>query len=105
MNALTLLLIAAGALALLAMLLGVVALARTLDGATDTAKTDAPEPPPKPHGGSLSATLATLAAHAGAQSANQDKPEKSSSAKQVITGMAIAAGVLMLIVGIIAGDG
>jgi uncharacterized membrane protein YidH (DUF202 family) len=101
MNALVLLLIAGGLLALLAMLLGVVALARKFDGNTDAA-----DPTAKTSAGSLAATLATLAAQAGAtQAGNEDKTEKSSSAKQVVTGIAIIAGVLMLIVGIVAGDG
>lgn len=106
MTSLTLLLVAGGALALLAMLLGVVALARKLD--RDSGKTDTPDLAENARAGSLAATLATLAAHAGVQSAKAVTPEKSerpSTAKQIITGMAIFGAVIAVIMGIIAGDG
>ena len=73
MTSLTLLLVAGGSLALLAMLLGVVALARKLD--RDSGKTDAPAPVEKTSDGSLAATLATLAAHAGVHGAKAVTPE------------------------------
>lgn len=106
MTSLTLLLVAGGSLALLAMLLGVVALARKLERASG--KTDVPIAEEKESDGSLAATLATLAAHAGVQGAKAITPDKSgkpSTAKQIVTGLAIVGGIIALIMGIIAGDG
>ncbi len=106
MTSLTLLLIAGGSLALLAMLLGVVALARKLEQASG--KANAPTAEEKQSDGSLAATLTTLAAHAGVQGAKAITPgksEKPSTAKQIVTGLAIAGGIIALIMGIIAGDG
>ena len=108
MTSLTLQMIAGGSLALLAMLLGVVALARKLEGVSNAGRTDAPAPAEDESAGSLAATLATLAAHtgvSGAKAARQDTPEKASTAKQLITGLAIAGGLIALVMGIIAGDG
>ena len=108
MTSLTLLMIAGGSLALLAMLLGVVGLARKLDRASGAGARSAPTAKENESNSSLAATLATLAAHAGVQGAKAitpDKSEKPSTAKQIVTGLAIAGGIIALVMGIIAGDG
>lgn len=114
MTSLTLLLIAGGLLVVILIMLAAVLVARSLDGASseksiaDVQKLLAERKPPggnsKWSTGALSATLAALATQAGADG-KKAPGEDNKAIKQIITGMAVVAGLIALVMGIIAGDG
>lgn len=114
MTAATLLWIAFGSLALIIILLVIVMVARSLEkssgagGPTSSGETSRPAPPShrtsssKWTAASLNATLAAVMTESGDKTKT---PEGKSTPKQIITGMAVVAGVVALIMGIVAGDG
>ena len=114
MTSLTLLLIAGGLLVVILIMLVAVLVARSLDGASgeksiaDVQKLLAAKPPSggntKWSTGALSATLAALATQANTDS-KKTPGEDNKTVKQIITGMAVVAGLIALVMGIIAGDG
>ncbi len=114
MTSLTLLLIACGLLVVILIMLVAVLVARSLDGASgeksiaDIQKLLAAKPPSggntKWSTGALSATLAALATQANTDS-KKTPVEDNKTVKQIITGMAVVAGLIALVMGIIAGDG
>ena len=110
-----------GVLALLMGMMVVLSVARSLDGSKEArrvkleAKIDALTSRALQHSGTgwlsggVSATLAALAAASADAKRDSDaqKPETDGrkQVKALLTGLAIAGGVIMLIVGIITGDG
>jgi hypothetical protein len=116
MTAVTLLLIAGGALALMIGLLVVLIVARKLDGASGgganlSGQIEKAAATLQATGrgisklspGPLGAALSALAARAGDDSKTSTGEGK--TAKQIFTGMAIVGGIIALVMGIIAGDG
>ena len=115
MSSATLLWITFGSLALIIILLVIVMVARSLEkssgAGTSASSGEAAKPgSPSPHrassskwtAASLNATLAALTTEAGDKT---KAPEGNSTAKQIITGVAVVAGLIALVMGIIAGDG
>lgn len=118
MNAATLLWLVCGSLALLVIMGVIVIVARKLERASAaeaevqpvrparsqaTPTTGQPDTASRWKTGSLSAVLTALAAQTGNQDTTPDNANK--SVKRLITGFAVAGGVIALIMGIIAGDG
>lgn len=117
MTSATLLLIAAGSLALMIGCIGILLVARKLDGSSGAGsaklsgqiqKTTATlhavsRSASKWSPGPLGAVLSALAAES--DGAGKKPAEDNRTVKQIITGLAIAGGVIALVMGIIAGDG
>lgn len=117
MTSATLLLIAAGSLALMIGCIAILLVARNLDGSSGAGSAKLSEQIEKTTAtlhavsrsaskwspGPLGAALSALAAESG--DASKKPTEDNKTVKQIITGIAIAGGIIALVIGVIAGDG